>query len=134
MAQKIAIGDLKNDFRFPPVTFSIDSGMVSAYLKAVEDNTNIYNENSYVPPTAVAALAMAAMGKQMDLPPGSIHVSQGYSFTNTINPGEILTSQASVKRNLERGKIHLLTIEINIKNEKKETVVSGETGFILPRL
>ena len=134
MAQKIGIGDLKKDFRFPPVIFSIDSSMRSAYLKAVEDNTNIYDENGYIPPTAVAALAMAAMGKQMDLPPGSIHVSQEYSFANTINLGERLTSQASVKRNLERGKIHMLTIEINIKNEKKETVVSGETGFILPRL
>ena len=102
MAQKIGIGDLVKDFQFPPVTFSIDTGKVSAYTKAVEDTNKIYTDKGYVPPMAVAALAMAAMSDQMSLPGGSIHVTQEFSFTNIVHQGDRLTSQASVIRNIER--------------------------------
>jgi acyl dehydratase len=102
-------------------------------VRAVEDITRIYEDSNSVPPMAVAALAMAAMGKQMELPPGSIHVSQEFEFTNVVKLGETLTSYATVKRNLARGKLHMLTIGINVVNREKNTVVSGETGFILPR-
>jgi acyl dehydratase len=132
MAQKIEPADIVKDFLFPPVTFYIDAGKVGAYTKAVGDTNTIY-EKGYVPPMMVAALAMAAMSEQMSLPGGSIHVSQQFSFSNIVHPGDKLTSQAQVKRNIERSKMHMLTIGIDITNQKKETVVSGETGFILPR-
>ena len=134
MVQKIEIGSLEKGFSFPPAVFKIDASAVSAYLKSVEDSTRIFVGSDYVPPMLVTALAMAVMGKQMELPSGSIHVSQEYSFMKAVSTGELLTSRASVARNLERGKIHMLTIEIKIENKKKELVISGETGFILPRL
>ena len=134
MIKKIDIGDLIKGFQFPPVIFSIDTGQVAAYMAAVEDRNIIYVENGYVPPMTVAALAMAAMGEQMSLPAGSIHVSQEFSFTDIIRTGDILSSQASVIRNIERSKIHMLTIGINIANQQQNAVVTGETGFILPRV
>ncbi|MBN1368122.1 MAG: MaoC family dehydratase [Dehalococcoidales bacterium] len=133
MAHEIKISDLVKDFKFPPVIYSIDSGEVNAYTKAVEDNNAIYTNNGYIPPMAVAALAMTTMGEQMSLPSGSIHVSQEFTFSNIVRPGDNLTSQASVIRNIERGKIHMLTIGIDITNQQKQTVLHGETGFILPR-
>ncbi len=134
MVQKIELSDLVKDFRFPPVSYSIDAEKVTAYTGAVEDSNSIYSENGCVPPMATAALAMAAMGEQMSLPAGSIHVSQSFSFNKTISTGDILTSRASVLRNIERGKIHMLTIGIDITNQHNEAVVTGETGFILPRV
>jgi hypothetical protein len=133
MTEKINLEKLITGFGFPPATFKLDTGKISAYVRAVEDITRIYEDSNSVPPMAVAALAMAAMGKQMELPPGSIHVSQEFEFTNVVKLGETLTSYATVKRNLARGKLHMLTIGINVVNREKNTVVSGETGFILPR-
>lgn len=133
MVQKIGLSDLVKDFQFPPVSYSIDSAKVSAYIIAVEDSNSFYREEKCVPPMAAAALAMAAMGEQMSLPAGSIHVSQEFTFNKIISIGDTLTSRASILRNIERGKIHMLTIRINITNQRNETVVSGETGFILPR-
>jgi hypothetical protein len=133
MTEKIDLEKLITGFGFPPATFKLDTGKISAYVRAVEDITRIYEDSNSVPPMAVAALAMAAMGRQMELPPGSIHVSQEFEFTNVVKLGETLTSYATVKRNLARGKLHMLTIGVNVVNREKNTVVSGETGFILPR-
>lgn len=133
MTEKIDLGKLITGFGFPPTTLKLDAGKISVYVKAIEDTTRIYEDNNVVPPMAVAALAMAAMGRQMELPPGSIHVSQEFEFADIVKLGEILTSYAMVKRNVARGKLHMLTIGINVVNQEKNTVVSGETGFILPR-
>ena len=133
MTEKVDLEKLITGFGFPPAVFKLDTGKVSAYVKAVGDTTRIYEDSNSVPPMAVAALAMAAMGRQMELPPGSIHVSQEFEFSNIVRLGETLTSYATVKRNVSRGKLHMLTVGIDVINHDKNTVVSGETGFILPR-
>ncbi len=133
MNKKIEITDLITGFRFPPVSYTVATEALSTYLNAVEDKSETFKDSNFVPPMTLAALAMAAMGKQMELPAGSIHVSQQYSFNGLARNGEQVTSYASVKRNIERSKLHMLTIELNIENERKEIIVSGETGFILPR-
>ena len=66
------------------------------------------------------------------MPPGAIHVSQDLQFLSLIGIDETLTSHARVNRKVERGKFHMLTIGIDVKNQKQITVLSGETSFILP--
>ena len=85
-----------------------------------------------VPSMAIVAIAMAAMSEGIVLLPGTIHVSQELEFSNTATAGETLTSYAEVTRKQERGKFHILAISINVINQKRETVVTGETSFILP--
>jgi acyl dehydratase len=130
--QKVTYGELATGYAFAPADFRLDSEGVSAYLKAVGDKNPVYQEKNIVPPMAIAALAMAAMAAGLALPPGAIHVSQTLEFKHTVRPGQKLTSLASVKRKIERGKFHMLTIGIDVQNQQKTTVLSGETGFILP--
>lgn len=132
MASKVEYEKLTTGYEFPPANFRLDGKMVSAYLKAVEDTSGIYQGTDSVPPMAIAALAMAAMSEGLVLPPGAIHVSQELEFTNIAKIDEPLTSYARVNRKIERGKFHMLAIGINVINQKKETVVAGETSFILP--
>ena len=134
MSEKIDIEKLITGFEFPVTSFKLEPTKISTYVRAVGDTSNVYEENDCVPPMAVAALAMAAMGKQMELPPGSIHVSQEFEFADIVKFGEVLTSYATVKRSVARGKLHMLTVGINVINQGKNTVVCGETGFILPHL
>jgi len=129
---KIEYEKLTTGYEFPPSGFTLDSTVVEAYLKAVEDNNPLYAENRIVPPMAVVALAMAAMSQSLLLPPGTVHVSQELGFNRTVNIGETLTSYASVNRKVARGKFHMLSIGIKVENQKQETVITGETGFILP--
>ena len=130
--QRIEYEKLTTGYEFTPTSFKLDSKVVMAYLKAVEDNNRIYEEAKIVPPMAIAALAMAAMSTRLVLPPGAIHVSQEVAFINTANIDEMLISYAKVNRKVERGKFHMLTIGINVENQEKTTVITGETSFILP--
>ena len=119
-------------YEFEPAGFRLDSEKVKAYLDAVDDRSKIYEELNFVPPMAIAALAMAATSSRLTLPPGSIHVSQNMEFNNLAGIGEELTSYAVVSRILQRGRIHLITIGIKVMKQNKEIVLTGETCFMLP--
>mgnify|MGYP005854978053 CR=1 FL=1 len=130
--QKVDYANLIPGYEFAPASFTLDSERVRAYLKAVQDSTDIYEEDRIVPPMAISALAMTAMAQGLVLPPGAIHVSQELKFVDTVKQGETLTSHARVSRKVERGKFHMLAISINVLNQKKTPVLTGETSFILP--
>ncbi len=130
--QKIEYEKLTAGYEFVPASFRLDSERVMKYLNTVEDRNRIYEEHQIIPPMAMAALAMAAMSSGLTLPPGAIHVSQNLEFIDVVRIGEKLTSYTRVNRKMERGKFHMLTIGINVLNQQKATVLSGETSFILP--
>ena len=69
--EKLATG-----YEFTPVSFKLDNKVVMAYLKAIEDNNRIYEEDKIAPPMVIAALAMADASTRLVLPPGVVHVSQ----------------------------------------------------------
>ena len=129
---RIEYEKLTAGYEFAPTDFQLDDGKVAAYLQAVDDDTHIYEEHKVVPPMAVAALAMAALSTGLVLPDGTIHVSQDLEFNDVAGIGERLTSYARVKRKVERGKFHILTIDINVTNQNNTKIVIGETSFILP--
>ena len=124
---------LEAGYEFPPGSFELDAARVSLYLKAVQDNSYSYQENRLVPPMAVAALAMATLSNTIRLPPGSIHVSQELSFVKAISQDDRLTSYAKISRVQKRGKLHLIAVDINVRNRDQQTVLTGKTSFILPQ-
>jgi acyl dehydratase len=105
---------------------------VDKYLTAVDGSRSIYEKNNIVPPMSIAALAMAAMAEGLSMPPGAIHVSQEIKFLKQVRTSENLTSYARVNRIVKRGKLHMLSIGINVVNENNISVLEGETSFILP--
>ena len=130
--QKIDFEELSNGYEFEPSVFSIDAESVDKYLNAVDGNKDIYEKNRTVPPMSIAALAMTAMAEGLSMPPGAIHVSQEITFLNPVRINENLTSYARVNRKVKRGKLHMLSIDITVVNDKNSSVLEAETSFILP--
>jgi hypothetical protein len=130
--QKIDYEKLTTGYEFVPSGFSIDAESVDKYLDAVDGSKGIYKKNNTVPPMSIAALAMTAMAEGLSMPPGAIHVSQEITFRNSARINENLTSHARVNRIVKRGKLHMLSIGINVINDKNIPVLEGETSFILP--
>jgi acyl dehydratase len=129
--KRIAYQNLKADYEFPPASFQIDPATVSDYLKAVGEDNVIYKNAGLVPPMAVAALALKSLIDAISMPRGTIHVSQEFDFIAEVNTHDILTSRARVGRVQERGKLHLITVDINVSNQENRPVLAGKTGFIL---
>ena len=130
--QKIDYEKLITGYEFEPSCFRIDGDSMQKYLDAVDGEKSIYEKDNIVPPMSIAALAMTAMAEGLSMPPGAVHVSQDIQFLNTVRIDEELTSYARVNRIVKRGKIHMLSIGINVVNDKNISVLAGETSFILP--
>ncbi len=130
--ERIKYQDLKAGQEFPPAAFQVDSATVADYLKAVEEDNVIYQNTGLVPPMALAALALKALINTISMPPGTIHVSQEFEFIDAVNTRDTLTSQAKVSRVQERGKLHLMTVDINVVNQEQKPVLAGKTSFVLP--
>ncbi len=114
-------------YEFPPTSYELSRALVSQYLKATDSSGG-----DFVPPLAVAARAMAAMSELVILPSGSIHASQEFEFFKLLPVGASVSCQARVLRKLDRGKMHMLVLEMTIFDEKEEKVQSGKATIILP--
>jgi acyl dehydratase len=125
---------LEAGYEFPPGNYKIDFSGVALFLKATGDTSEIYQDTRLVPPMVVAALALAALSNTIGLPPGSVHISQELCFVKAVNTNENLTSHARISRAQKRGGLHIIAVDIDVHNEARQTVLTGKTSFILPRL
>lgn len=130
--RKIEYDHLVIGYEFPPASYELDSAMVSTYLKAVEETSSLYQDTGLVPTMVVAACAIKALSDGICLPPGTIHVSQEFEFIDTVSINDTLISYARVSRKQSRRKFHLLTIDLNVFNQRQKAVLKGKTSFILP--
>ena len=131
--QKIEYEHIETGYEFHPVSYQMDAEMIAAYIRAVGETSPPYQDSGIVPPMAVAALAMAALLESISLPGGTIHVSQEIEFIDPVSINDIITCRARVSRKHERGKLHLMTIDLNVFNQQHKAVLSGKTSFVLPQ-
>ncbi|MFC1953710.1 MaoC family dehydratase N-terminal domain-containing protein [Chloroflexota bacterium] len=131
--ETIDYSQIEAGYEFPPGDYKVDSSTASVFLEAVEYTGPLYQDTGLVPPMAVAASALATLSRTISLPPGSIHVSQELEFVTIVNVNDSLTSYTRVNRVQQRGKIHLLTVDFDVRNQYQKTVLTAKTSFILPR-
>jgi len=129
---KLEYHQMEVGYEFPPASYKLDASMVSTYLKAVEETSRLYQDTELVPPMAIAAYAMAALSQGISLPPGTIHVNQELEFLDTVSVRDTITCQAKVSRKQNRGRLHLMTIDLDVFNQNQKKVLAGKVGFVLP--
>lgn len=81
---------------------------------------------------AVAAYAMTAISDSVILPPGVIHTHGEIEFRGKVNVGDTISCYGKVSHQLDRGDVHLLTIDFSICNQNGREVLKGKTSFVLP--
>ena len=118
--RKIDIREVAAGYEFPPVSYQVDSVRVADYLGAVDEDNALYRDTGLVPPMAVAALALAALSRGMTMPPGAIHVSQEVEFLAAVSTADTVISQATVARSQNRGKFHMVTVDLSVVNQEDD--------------
>ena len=129
--QKVAAGQLVVGYQFPAASYRLEPETIATYLKAIGASGSRYDDK-LVPPTAIAAYALAALSDNMSLPSGTIHTHQELEFKSAVPVGETITCYARVSRNQERGKFHFLSIDLDVLDQKQRSVLAGKTSFVLP--
>jgi hypothetical protein len=133
-----SVADLPRGYELPAARFRLDADDVRRYLEAVEDRSNAYGQgpegSAWVPPLAVAALALRAVLQQVELPAGALHASQDVEFRRPVPPGVALRSRARVAQRSEMRGAVVSVIEFEVEEEGTPgAAVVGRATVVAPR-
>ncbi|MFC2045150.1 MaoC family dehydratase N-terminal domain-containing protein [Chloroflexota bacterium] len=116
-------------YEFPRANYEMSLPVVSKYLEGVGIKSS--QSVDFVPPLALAARTIAAMSESLVLPAGVIHASQDLEFHKLVPIGTKIECHSRVAQKLDRGKMHLLSIEFDVYNQDNEKVQSGKSTLVL---
>lgn len=125
--EQLAVGH-----EFPPTTYQLSESVISKYVEAV-DGQQDFLTSRIVPPLAIGAYAMTALAQSFSIPPGSIHASQEFEFLKIVPIGTTITCSGKIAQKIERGRLTLVVLEINVLNRDEEKVLSGKATVAVPR-
>ena len=127
---------LHKGYSFPPVSFVLDGAAVKRYLEAVEDVAFAAlceaEAQAWVPPMAVAALAVRGLMEAMGLPAGAVHTSQEIEFRRPVLVGERLASRAWIAHRSHRGGWLALAVEMEATDDSGQAVLVGRASVLIP--
>ncbi len=122
---------LEKGHEFPPASFDLSEEWVEAYVASVGDEAIGALDGGFVPPMAVAALAIRALLEQASLPPGTLHVGQELAFTAPVRLGETLTVAARIASRGKRAGWALIAVELRVAGDDG-TVMTGRATLSFP--
>lgn len=132
------VADLPRGHELAAACFRLGVDDVRRYLEAVDDHSSAYGQGpegpAWVPPLAVAALALRTILEQVGLPPGALHASQEVEFRRPVSAGASLRSRAGVAQRSEMRGAVVSVIEFEVEEEGSPgPAVVGRATVITPR-
>ncbi len=127
----ISFEELAVGYEFPATSYELSQSLIAQYLEAV-GGQQYFLTSGVVPPLAIAAYAMTALSQSFSVPPGSIHASQEFEFLKLVPIGSTISCGGKIVQKVQRGRLHLLVLEINALNQDKEKVLSGKATVAVP--
>ncbi len=126
------LAGLAKGHRFPPAAFDLSPEWVHGYAAAVEDSAITRLPGDFVPPMAVAALAIRALLQSAALPAGAVHLSQELAFHRGVHTGERLRAGAQVASRGERQGWVLMGVELSVDGDDGTLVMTGRATLTFP--
>jgi len=130
--EKISYKQLEVGYELPCTKYQLKPSTINAYINVVKEDNKLYLNNKLVPPMAIATYAMKTISDNVILPPGVIYVNGEIEFLCKVYFGNFISCYGKVSQKLDRGNIHLMTLDFNIFNQNGGEVLRGKTSFILP--
>ena len=93
---RIDCSKIEKGFEFPDSECDLNTDWIAGYLEATGEESEEYARAQIVPPMAVATCAMSSLANMIDLPPGSIHISQSFDFLESLRMGDHIVCRSKV--------------------------------------
>ena len=129
----VSFEQLNVGYEFPSTSYQLSESFISKYLVAVGEQQD-FIASGIVPPLAIAVCAMSSLSQALTVPPGSIHASQEFEFLKLVPIGTTISCGGKIAQKLQRGKLHLVMLEINALNQDKEKILTGKATIAVPDL
>ena len=127
-----ALDELPKGYELPAFPFELSPDWVSEYVASVEDGAIDEIDGDYVPPMAIAALALRALLEGARLPHGAIHLGQELAFLRPVRVGEKLHASARVVSRGERQGWVLSGVEMDVTAADGSAVMHGRATATMP--
>lgn len=105
---------------------------IRAYLKATQDDTEIYEKECLVPPAYAAVFARWEAVADEQLADGTIHAKQKFEYYKPIHWGEKLTVKGVVKEAKEVRGMKFVVREVDVYDAAGDLVVVSTITVIFP--
>lgn len=129
----ITFEQLVAGYEFSSSSYELNTSVISKYLEAVGRPSKPSSPVSEcVPPMAIAACAINAVAQSFSLPAGAMHTAQELEFLKLVPVGATINCRGRVAQKVDRGKLHLLTVELEARNQEQEKVLSGQATIVVP--
>ncbi len=112
----------------------VSQDFLDDYLNAVEDGLPIYEEQSVVPPMALAARVLGMILEKLSLPPGAVHTSQEFHARRAVRVGQEVRGSAKASRPVSRGGWRFLSTNFVLETIDREEVLTGKTMVMVPEV
>ena len=123
----VLLPDLPAGHVFQPISFAVDAEKSRAYRQAVGDNLAVYDQESAVPPLAVAALALGALLEHVSLPEGTLHANESLQAHESVPVASPLECEAQIIQRSVRGGRVVSVLLSEIKLEGRTVITTRAT-------
>lgn len=117
--------------------YSVPRDTVNRYLEAVQDSSSRSSEDSpstnyLAPPMCVAALSLKGVVQDLQIPGGTLHISQDMRFTKPVPIDMSLTCTATLQQNSTRGDWRVIMVEMEVTDTMKDIVLKSRSSIMIP--
>ena len=119
--------DLQAGHEFDPVSFQLDAERVRAYRDATGDQIELYEQQGVAPPLAIAAFALGALLEVVTLPEGTLHISEGLTFSAIVPVGSVVACRARLAQRSVRAGMVVSVLETEISHDGKLALTARAT-------
>ena len=110
----LSLGAVEAGHEFEPFSVNLSADRSAAYRAATGDSHSVYEEQSALPPLAVAALALGVLLESVGLPPGTLHTNEFMRAHQKVPAGSDVECRARVAQRSIRGGKAFVVIESEI--------------------
>ncbi|MQF99088.1 MAG: hypothetical protein FI729_06190 [SAR202 cluster bacterium] len=122
-------------YKLEPVIFDLQDWEVKLYLQSAGETNPLFEDQKLVPPTAIAAFALRGVLKELELPPGAIHIAHEMSFAPSIKSDQSVIFNATLTQNAVRSGWRFVTIDfvgiLATDRIEEEQVVNGRSTVVI---
>jgi hypothetical protein len=126
------ITDFHIGYEFVPVRFQLNAEEVDLYLQAVGESNDLFRQQKYVPPSALAAYGLRGILIEIGLPPGAIHSAQATTVFRPVMSDEIIVFRAKLAQNAIWKGWRFVTVDYTGVDEDEKQVIQGRSTVVIP--
>ena len=112
--------------------YTMNKELVSRYVEAVSDKSELYLKELLVPPMCIAALSLRGVVVDLDIPGGTVHVGQELEFIEAVLIGDKLDCRATLLQNAVRNEWRFVVVKLEVDNCEKRRIMEGKGTILIP--